>query len=70
MAEIARTANITGTQGVDLVVKEAPEDALRACQIVGTASIAETPGEALLVNEAVRKLVEAPERLKQLNEIV
>ena len=70
MAEIARTANITGTQGVDLVVNEAPDDALRACQIVGTASIAETPGEALLVNEAVRKLVEAPERLKQLNEIV
>ena len=53
MAEIARTANITGTQGVDLVVKEAPEDALRVCQIVGTARIAETPGEALLVNEVV-----------------
>ena len=70
MAEIARTANITGTQGVALLVKEAPEDALRVCQIVGTARIAETPGEALLVNEAVRKLVEAPERLKQLNEIV
>ena len=70
MAEIAGTANITGTQGVALVVKEAAEDALRACQIGGAARIAETPGEALLVNEAVRKLVEAPERLKQLNEIV
>ena len=53
MAEIARTANITGTQGVALLVKEAPEDALRVCQIVGTARIAETPGEALLVNEVV-----------------
>ena len=56
MAEITRTANITGTQGVALVVKIAAEDAFRACQIVGAARIAETPGEALLVNEAVRKL--------------
>jgi len=37
VAEIAGTANITGTQGVALVFKEAAEDALRACQIVGAA---------------------------------
>ena len=52
------------------IVNEAAEDTVRASQILGTVRVAETPGEAPVVKEAARKMVEALERPEQLNEIV
>ena len=50
--------------------KEAVGNAVRASQIVRTATIAETPGAAPVVKEAAGNIVEASLKSEQLNKVV